>query len=72
MDGAISELADSHFRIDPYADSASFRAAARFVRTPGLADRRALSLRLSGDPGAYLMHDNGRLTIGPPRRRVPS
>ncbi|MGI5215386.1 family 43 glycosylhydrolase [Plantactinospora sp. CA-290183] len=53
-------------RIDPYEDSDAYARAASFVRVPGLADRRAVSLRLSGDPRAYLVHEAGRVTVARP------
>lgn len=60
----------SGLRIDPYADNDTYGRAASFVGTPGLADRSALSLRLSDDSDSYVSHDNGQLTIGRPRGRA--
>ncbi|MBP2479610.1 GH43 family beta-xylosidase [Crossiella equi] len=54
------------FRIDPFAGTEAYRRAASFVREPGLADRRAVSLRLSADTTAYLAHDSGRLVVAVP------
>lgn len=53
-------------RIEPFADTDAYGAAASFVRVPGLADRDAVSLRLSTDRKAYLAHDNGRLVVTRP------
>ncbi|WP_158843560.1 family 43 glycosylhydrolase [Saccharothrix deserti] len=53
-------------RVDPYEDTDAYGRAASFVRVPGLTDRGAVSLRLAGDPEAYLAHDNGRLVVSKP------
>jgi GH43 family beta-xylosidase len=55
-------------RIEPFADTDEYGAATSFVRVPGLANRSAVSLRLSTDPDAYLSHDNGRLVVARPGR----
>ncbi|PRX49399.1 GH43 family beta-xylosidase [Prauserella shujinwangii] len=61
-------VAGSTVRIDPYEDDDAYCRAASFVREPGLADRGAVSLRLPGAEGGYLVHDNGALTVGTPGR----
>jgi len=59
-------------RIEPFvdgdADADAYGRATSFVRVRGLADRSAVSLRLSDDPAAYLAHDNGRLVVARPGR----
>ncbi|MBA8823749.1 GH43 family beta-xylosidase [Saccharopolyspora lacisalsi] len=69
------DLPDHHVRvrggsleISPYQDSDDYGRATGFVRTPGLADRRGVSLRVSDD--TYVVHDDGRLTTGRPRGRA--
>ena len=57
-------------RIDPYTESDAYGHASGFVRVPGLADHRALSLRLSTDASAYVTHEGGRLTVTRPRGRA--
>ncbi|MGI5152051.1 family 43 glycosylhydrolase [Plantactinospora sp. CA-294935] len=57
-------------RVDPYEDTDAYAVAASFVQVRGLADRRAVSLRLADDADTYVTHDgNGRLTVGRPGNR---
>ncbi|WP_228122585.1 family 43 glycosylhydrolase [Saccharothrix syringae] len=54
-------------RVDPYEDGDAYGRLASFVRVEGLADRDAVSLRLSADPSAYVAHDgSGRLVVTKP------
>jgi GH43 family beta-xylosidase len=61
-------VSGTSLRIDPVdaVDTAgSFAAEASFVRLPGLASPKGVSLRSVTDPSAYVRHDKGRLTVGP-------
>jgi hypothetical protein len=51
-------------RIDPFEDTDAYGRAASFVRVPGLADSKAISLNVGAD--FYLIHDRGRLVTGKP------
>ena len=60
---------DSMLRVDPFEDTDAYGRASSFMREPGLADRSAVSLRLSTDARAYLSHDgSGRLVVARPGR----
>lgn len=60
----------TELRIDPYADTDDYGHDSGFVLEAGLADHRAVSLRLSADRHAYVLHRDGRLTVGRPRGRA--
>ncbi|HEU5473707.1 MAG TPA: family 43 glycosylhydrolase [Actinophytocola sp.] len=56
-------------RIDPFEDNDRYGLDTSFVREPGLADRSAVSLRLTTDARMFLAHDgNGRLVVSQPGR----
>jgi hypothetical protein len=48
-------------RVDPYDEGDDYGNAASFTQVPGLADSRAVSLRVGAD--SYLGHDNGRFVV---------
>ena len=56
-------------RIDPYEDTDAYGRAASFVRVAGLADKRAISLRLVTDEKSYVLHVGGSLKVGKPVNR---
>jgi Alpha-L-arabinofuranosidase B (ABFB) domain len=65
--GRYARVDGRSLRIDPFLDTDAYGRAASFVRVPGLADGRAVSLRRLDDPSAYVAHDgSGRLVVATP------
>jgi hypothetical protein len=65
-DRQVRVTADGMPRIDPFEDTDAYGRATSFLREPGLADPRAISLRLPGTL-TYLAHDGrGRVILAQP------
>lgn len=71
------DLPDRYVRVDgdsltlsAYADTDEYGRTTGFVRTPGLADERAVSLRVPDDPDTYVTHVEGNLRLTRPRGRA--
>jgi GH43 family beta-xylosidase len=54
----------------PYEDSDDYGRTASFVRSPGLAHRAGISLRLPDGDRIYVIHDKGSLRLATPNGRA--